>query len=68
MYGDMLQEIAAEHIGDMRRHASALRRARIAVNAARQPAHAAESQVTVPVSPEVAEHAAREQELSGATR
>jgi hypothetical protein len=67
MYTNMLQEIAAEHIGDMRRHARAVRRARMAVAAGRGAAADA-TPVPVPVSPEVAEHAARQEELSGAVR
>jgi hypothetical protein len=67
MYTNMLQQMAAEHIGDMRRQARAARRARIAVAASRGAA-ADSTPVPVPVSPEVAEHAARQEELSGAAR
>ncbi len=71
MYSNMLQEIAAEQTADRRRAASAQRLGRAVARAARRDKAGTGHEglkFPVPMSPEVAAHAAQAEEFSGASR
>ncbi len=67
MYMGLLLEVAAEQVADRRKEAAAARASRGVARAARRRRDIQDAQIRVPMSAEVAAHAAAQtQEMSGA--